>query len=110
MNERIFRIGAAGLFEPGNCLIDTRLQQIYFANPVIHQGDIGIARAEAKRPLNERDYLLYNPGVELAVGESEQRPWDRRCDWRTAALRSTDAGRREAVGGGWQRPLPSLIG
>src|SRR5215471_8279690 len=70
MKEGGFRYGAARFFEPDDCLVDARLQQMRPANRPIPKGDDGIARAEADGPLHERDYFLYRAGEELAKAET----------------------------------------
>src|SRR5215471_11822407 len=68
-------IGAACGFERCDRLVDARLQQMHFANTVINNGDLGISGAKTNGVLHERDYFLYGARHQLAVAESEQRPY-----------------------------------
>src|SRR5215472_16216550 len=68
--DRCGRHGAARFFEPDYRLVGVRLQQMRGSNQVVERADAGIARAEANGLLDERDHLLYRPGVELAPAET----------------------------------------
>src|SRR6516165_5240805 len=62
---------AARFFEPDDCLVGARLQQMHVPNQMVERADAGIARAEANGLLDQRDHLLYRPDGELAPAEME---------------------------------------
>ena len=65
------RSSVARLFEPDDRLVRVRLQQMHHPDLLIENADEGIAGAEPDGLLLERDRLLYRPGEELALAESE---------------------------------------
>src|SRR5215468_6612682 len=65
VNVMKFWIGAARLFEAWDRLIGARLQQMHFPNPVIHDGDLGIARAEAHGVLTSGINSSMDPIISL---------------------------------------------
>jgi hypothetical protein len=64
------RSNVACLFEPDDRLVYVRLQKIHNPNQLVPPADVRIAGADANRLLDERDYLFYRPGVELALAEA----------------------------------------
>ena len=74
MSHGMSRIRVTRFFEPEDRCIEARLQQMHNPNPPIPVGDLAVSGAEANGLLHKRDYFLYGPGLQLAVGESEQRP------------------------------------
>ena len=67
---RMPRIGVTRLFEPGDRLIGTRLQQMHASELEIPKADLRIAAAEPDDALHERDYLLYRTSEQLAKAEA----------------------------------------
>jgi hypothetical protein len=68
-NERNSRLDIARLFEPQDCLVEARLQQMRLSDPEIPQSDRGIAGAEADRLLLCRNRLIDRADKDLASAE-----------------------------------------
>jgi hypothetical protein len=66
----MLRIGAARLFEPDDCLVGARLQQMHNPDLEIPIADVGITGTEPDGLPHERNRLLYRPDVELALAKS----------------------------------------
>src|SRR5215831_4859767 len=65
-----FRTGTARFFEPQDCLVRARLQQMHEPNLPIPNAEQRIAWAEPDGALDQRDRLLDRAAIELALAES----------------------------------------